>query len=71
MTFFLGVVTLFAHKSETNHRRHTFIMNKGQWPDHVVYKAEIRSEATIYFEKNAIHYQFIDIPYDHPHGNYA
>ena len=68
-TFFVGLLFLNAHESEGDNSRHTFILNKGQWPKQVVFKADIPSAGSIYFEKNAIHYQFIEIPYDHPSGS--
>lgn len=66
-TFFIGILLLNAHEGgEENNSRHTFIINKGQWPEQVVYKAEVASGTSVYFEKNAIHYQFISNPYSHP-----
>tara|TARA_R110002096_G_scaffold37102_4_gene103239 strand:- start:17118 stop:21626 length:4509 start_codon:yes stop_codon:yes gene_type:complete len=62
-------VPLFAFK-KSDSARHTFIENKGQWPSQVKFKAEINPNSTIYFENNAVHYQFVDLP-NHKHPEIA
>ncbi|MFT6947746.1 MAG: hypothetical protein ACJARP_002174, partial [Vicingaceae bacterium] len=47
---------LFAHKNE-GFVAYTFTENNGQWHKIVTFKAEVEG-ATVFFEKNAFHYQF-------------
>ncbi len=54
---------LFAHKSE-GFVAYTFTENNGQWHKIVTFKAEVEG-ATVFFEKNAFHYQFINTPNYH------
>ena len=54
---------LFAHKNESQ-KAYLFTENQGQWYKNVSYKAEVEG-ATVFFEKNAFHYQFINTPNYH------
>ena len=65
------IFTLFTILGVNAHEGHTtasnsfpFVENKGQWPQQVNFRAEIDG-ATVYFQKNAFHYQFLRRPNFH------
>ena len=58
--------SLFAHGNSST-TSYPFTENKGQWHENVLFKSRVDG-ATIYFEKNAFHYQFISKP-DYHLGN--
>lgn len=54
---------LSAHETDSK-TTYPFTENKGQWNENVKFKTEIEG-ATIFFENNAFHYQFISRPNYH------
>jgi len=65
LIFMTAFFSLTAQEKAEN-LPYSFIINKGQWPAHIKYKAEIDGQTTVYFEDRSIHYQIVDIPHAHP-----
>ena len=61
--FFTTCLSLNAHEVGAN-KSFPFTENKGQWHENVLFRTEMEG-ATIFFEKNAFHYQFISRPNYH------
>ncbi|MFT6166670.1 MAG: gliding motility-associated-like protein [Vicingaceae bacterium] len=61
--FFITTLGLHAHEAGAN-KSFSFTENKGQWHENVLFRTEMEG-ATIFFEKNAFHYQFISRPNYH------
>ena len=54
----MSSLMLFSHGDRAHNSSHHFTENLGQWNKVVMFKSEMNG-ATIYFEKNAFHYQLI------------
>jgi len=63
LLFFASIMSSNAHETKGNNS-FPFTENKGQWHENVRYIAEVEG-ATIFFERNAFHYQFISKPNFH------
>ena len=66
LLFCLAFFTCMLHYSQQTDASYPFIANKGQWNENIKYKAEVNSQTNIYYEKNAIHYQIMNMPHHHP-----
>ena len=65
--FFLWIFLVLPFWGLTQPKDYNFQENKGQWPSDVKYRAESQG-GHLYFENNAFHYQFAEIPDSHNHG---